>query len=76
VLLPDPELAAIRCELLQHDLTLLDEVQAHIAALERRLADLVAQTPYQIWTKVKGLSTVQVARLNNVPALAAHGPVQ
>jgi len=63
VLLPDPQLAAIRCELLQHDLTLLDEVQAHIAALERRLADLVAQTPYQIWTKVKGLSTVQVASL-------------
>jgi len=63
VLLPDPQLAAIRCELLQHDLTLLDEVQAHIAALERRLADLVAQTPYQVWTKIKGLSTVQVASL-------------
>lgn len=63
VLLPDPELAAIRCELLQHDLALLDEVQAHIAALERRLADLVAQTPYQIWTQIKGLSSVQVASL-------------
>jgi transposase len=63
VLLPDPQLAAIRCELLQHDLTLLDEVQAHITALERRLADLLAQTPYQIWTKVKGLSSVQVASL-------------
>ena len=63
VLLPDPELAAIRGELLQHDLILLGEVQAHIAALERRLADLVAQTPYQIWTKVKGLSSVQVASL-------------
>jgi transposase len=63
VLLPDPQLALVRCELLQHDLTLLDEVQAHIAALERRLADLVAQTPYQVWTKIKGLSTVQVASL-------------
>lgn len=63
VLLPDPQLALVRCELLQHDLTLLDAVQAHIAALERRLADLVAQTPYQIWTKIKGLSTVQVASL-------------
>lgn len=63
VLLPDPQLALVRCELLQHDLTLLDEVQAHIAALERRLADLVAQTPYQVWTKIKGLSCVQVASL-------------
>lgn len=63
VLLPDPQLALVRCELLQHDLTLLDEVQAHIAALERRLADLVAQTPYQVWTKIKGLSSVQVASL-------------
>jgi transposase len=63
VLLPDAELALIRCELLQHDLSLLDEVRAHIAALEQRLTDLVAQTPYQIWTKVKGLSTVQVAGL-------------
>jgi len=63
VLLPDPQLALVRCELLQHDLTLLDEVQAHIAALERRLADLVAQTPYLVWTKIKGLSTVQVASL-------------
>ena len=63
VLLPDPQLALVRCELLQHDLTLLEEVQAHIAALERRLADLLAQTPYQVWTKIKGLSTVQVASL-------------
>lgn len=63
VLLPDPQLAAIRCELLQHDLTLLEEVQTHITALERSLADLLAQTPYQVWTKLKGLSTVQVASL-------------
>ena len=63
VLLPDPELASIRGELLQHDLDLLDQVQAHIAALEQRLADLVAQTPYQVWTQIKGLSVVQVASL-------------
>lgn len=62
-LLPDPELAAIRCELLQHDLALLDAVQAHIALLEQRLTQLVAQTPYQAWTKLKGLSVVQVASL-------------
>jgi transposase len=63
VLLPDPELAAIRSELLQHDLTLLDQVQAHIAALEQHLTNLVAQTPYQVWTQIKGLSVVQVASL-------------
>ena len=63
VLLPDPELAAVRGELLQHDLALLDEVQVHIAALEKRLANLVAQTPYQVWVRLKGLSVVQVASL-------------
>lgn len=62
-LLPDPELAAIRCELLQHDLMLLEAVQAHISQIEQRLAELVAQTPYQIWAKLKGLSVVQAASL-------------
>jgi transposase len=62
-LLPDPGLAAIRCELLQHDLALLDTLQTHIASLEHRLAELVAQTPYQVWIKLKGLSVVQVASL-------------
>jgi transposase len=62
-LLPDPELAAIRSELLQLDLTLLETVQTHIAQLEQRLASLLAQTPYQIWTRLKGLSIVQAASL-------------
>lgn len=62
-LLPDPQLAAIRCELLQHDLALLAAVQAHITLLEKRLTELVAQTPYQVWAKLKGLSLVQVASL-------------
>jgi transposase len=62
-LLPDPELAAIRCELLQHDLALLEAVQAHITLLEKRLTELVAQTPYQVWAKLKGLSLVQAASL-------------
>jgi transposase len=63
VLLPEPELVAIRCELLQHDLNLLDTVQTHIHKLEPRLTTLVAQTPFQVWTKLKGLSVVQVASL-------------
>jgi transposase len=63
VLLPEPELIAIRCELLAHDLALLDEVQQHITQLEDRLCTLLTQTPYQVWTKLKGLSTIQVASL-------------
>jgi transposase len=63
VLLPEPELIAIRCELLAHDLALLDEVQQHITQLEDRLCALLAQTPYQVWVRLKGLSTVQVASL-------------
>jgi transposase len=62
-LLPDPELAAIRCELLQHDLILLETVQAHIGQIEQRLATLLSQTPYQFWIRLKGLSIVQVASL-------------
>ena len=63
VLLPDPDLVAIRGELLQHDLALLDTLDAHIAELDRRLAALVVDTPYAIWTKLKGLAPVQVASL-------------
>jgi transposase len=61
--LPEAELVSIRCELLQHDLCLLEAVQAHIAELEQRLTDLVAQTPFQVWVQLKGLSAVQVASL-------------
>lgn len=63
VLLPDADLIAIRCELLPHDLALLEEVERHIAQLEERLVDLVAQTPYQILTQLKGLSILQVVSL-------------
>ena len=63
VLLPEPELIAIRCELLAHDLALLDEVQQHVTKLEERLCALLAHTSYQIWVRLKGLSPVQVASL-------------
>lgn len=72
VLLPDAELAAIRCELLQHDLALLEEVERHIADLEDRLRALLAATPYAIWAKLKGLSDIQVASL----AAAIGDPAQ
>ncbi len=63
VLLPDPEVIAIRSELLHHDLILLEAVEEQIAVMEERLVDLVTQTPYLIWTKLRGLSDIQVARL-------------
>lgn len=63
LLLPDANLVAIRGEMLQHDLALLGEVQSHMAQMEQSLTKLVAQTPYQVWTKLKGLSPVQVASL-------------
>jgi transposase len=71
-LLPDPELAAIRCELLQHDLALLEEVERRIATLEDRQSALLAQTPYPIWARLKGLSMAQVASL----AAAMGDPAQ
>lgn len=63
VLLPDPEVIAIRRELLAHDLALLAEVERLIAELEDRLHALLQQTPYWVWTQVRGLSLTQVASL-------------
>jgi transposase len=63
VLPPDADLIAIRSELLQHDLALLEDVERHIAQLEERLRALLAQTPYQVLTKLKGLSAIQVVSL-------------
>ena len=60
---PDQELVAIRSEVLQHDLILLEAVEACIAELAQRLGSLLAQTPYLIWTNLKGLSHTQVASL-------------
>jgi len=42
---------------------LLEDVERHIAQLENRLRTLLAQTPYPVWTKLKGLSDIQVASL-------------
>ena len=63
VLLPDPELVAIRCQLLPHDLALLEQVEHHIAQLEDDLRALLAETPYQVWIKLKGVSDIQVVSL-------------
>ena len=72
VLFPDPEVIAIRSELLHHDLLLLDAVEPRVAVMEERLGALVSQTPYQIWTNLKGLSDLQVARLAAAIGDPAH----
>ena len=72
VLLPDPELVAIRAELLQHDLALLEAVEHHISLLEEREIALLAPTPYLIWTRLKGLSPIQVASLAAAIGDPAH----
>lgn len=74
VLLPDKQVVAIRSELLQHDLILLETVAQRIAVMEERLIDLVAQTPYYIWTKFKGLSDIQVAHLAAAIGDPGHYP--
>lgn len=72
VLWPDEELIAIRSELLQHDLNLLEAVESRLADLEARLTALLPQTPYHIWTKLKGLSNIQVASLAAAMGDPAH----
>jgi transposase len=72
VLLPDPEVIAIRSELLTHDLALLEEVERHITELEDRLHALLQQTPYWVWTKVRGLSMTQVANLAAAIGAPSH----
>ena len=72
VLLPDAEVIAIRCELLTHDLALLEEVERHIAAMEDRLHSLLQQTPYWVWTKLRGLSETQVPSLAAAAGDPAH----
>jgi transposase len=42
---------------------LLAEVERLIAELEDRLRTLLQQTPYWVWTRVRGLSVTQVASL-------------
>lgn len=63
VLPPDPELAAIRCDLLQQDLALLADVEQHVQHLGTQLGPLLAQTPYHIWTRLQGVTEIQIASL-------------
>lgn len=71
-LLPDPELSAIRSDLLQADLTLLEHLQFQTDHLEQRLGDVLAQLPAATWAKLKGMSTVQAASLAAAMGDPAH----
>lgn len=60
---PHPDVIAVRSQLLQRDLALLEQVEGHIAGLEERLCALLSLTPAHIWTHLKGVSAIQVASL-------------
>jgi len=60
---PDPEIIAVRSQLLQRDLTLPEQIERHIAELEERLCTRLAQTPGHIWARLKGVSPIQAASL-------------
>jgi transposase len=60
---PDPEVIAVRNPLLQRDLTLLEQIEGCIAALEDHLLALLPQTPGHIWARLKGVSSIQAASL-------------
>jgi transposase len=63
VLCPDPELAAIRQQILAADLQTLDVISARLDDYSEQLQQLVVQTPYQVLCPVKGLTPVRVASL-------------
>ena len=63
VLWPDPAVAAIHADLLPLELTALEQIEARIAVLDQQIEDLLEETPYQILTRVKGLSSVTVGSL-------------
>jgi transposase len=72
VLLPEPQLIAVRGELLQRDLALLETLEHDIAHLAAQLHGLLAQTPQHIWTRLKGVSPTQAASLAAAMGDPAH----
>jgi transposase len=69
---PDPDVIAVRSPLLQRDLALLEQVEGHINLLEERLCALLCLTPGHIWTRLKGVSSIQVASLVAAMGDPAH----
>lgn len=70
VLWPEPEVVAIRRQLLATDLHTLDQVIARVDHYSQQLQQFLAQTPYQFLTQFKGLPPIRVASL----AAAAGDP--
>ena len=70
VLWPEPEVVAIRRQLLATDLHTLDQIIARVDHYSQQLQQFLAQTPYQFLTQFKGLPPIRVASL----AAAAGDP--
>lgn len=69
---PEPEVVATRQPWLVSDLAAFDAVSARIAALKERIQPLLAQTPYQFLTQVKGLTPTTVASFAAAVGDPAH----
>jgi len=69
---PDPEVIAVRPPLLQQDWALLQQLEDHIHQLAERLCLLLSLTPGHIWTRLKGVSPIQVASLVAAMGDPAH----
>jgi transposase len=72
VLHPEAQVIAVRRQLLQRDLTLLAQMEPHIADLEEELCTLLPHTPGHIWTQLKGVSPIQVASLGAAMGDPSH----
>jgi len=63
VLWPDPEVVAVRRQLLATDLRTLEAVASRITGYHEQLQKLLAQTPYQFLTQLKGMTPARAASL-------------
>jgi transposase len=61
VLLPDPEVIAVRLPMLEFDLMLLDTLEPVIAQAEEQIAHYLSQTEGQVLTQIKGIGPLRTA---------------
>lgn len=69
---PDPEAVVIRKQWLRSELQALDAVSARIATFTEQIHPLLAQTPYQFLTRIKGLTPTTVASFAAAVGDPAH----
>lgn len=61
VLLPDPELVAVRLQILELDLQVLDLLDQTIDKIEKEIAHYLSKTEGQVLVEVKGIGPVRAA---------------